>query len=653
MVPRTLRVLLAFGAALAALALTLSTLWLTSLPAMMNANVARLWPRRQVIILTLGAFVVALALGAVFVLRRRQRGLEALDWLARLLSPLVVLPLFMALTQRGFGTDLEEAALLTIFVLASERLLRVSFAAWAERPPSAPSAASSPRPWWHRALAAVLRATMWYFERPRAVLATVVLLSLAQSLFMSVWAVWMHQRFATYGYDTGQYDQLFSTTLHGRWLAAPTQGRPDNWSDLTGSHADFVIFPLLPVYALYPRASTLLVLQAFLVATAAVPLYLFARRWLATHWAFVMAIAWLGYAPMHTGQLYGLHTQIFGAPFVMWAIFAVEHRRWVLYWLFFGLAISCREDVSMGLAALGTLLAVSGHRFKTGLATAALSTLYFFVIRFVVMPHSGFANLYGGIAAAGEGGFGAIIVTLISNPVFAAKSLLTPEKIRFFLQMLAPLAFLPVRRAGLWVVLFPAAILTLFTTAYGPTISISFQYLYNWTPYAFAAAVVALSLLGETTTPDGPLRQRAAALTLVSATILANLLWGAWSPHGNLIGGFGEAPLARPTEADLQRERDLAAVMEKVPAEANLCTADRVQSHTTYHLNNWSLRDGLFDCEYLLWTSLPGDLGADRGPQALRSGQYLMEMQQGGVFLAKRRPPTPPTPPSSPTQPQP
>lgn len=651
MVPRTLRVLLAFGATVAALALTLATLSLTSLPAMMHANVAHLWPRRQVIILTLGAFAVALGMGFFFVVRRRQGGLDALDRLARLLSPLVLLPLLLALTQRGFGTDLEEAALLTIFVLASERLLRVSLTAWAERPRSV---ASSPGPWWQRALAATHRAATWYFARPRAVLATVVLLSLAQSLLMSLWAVWMHQRFSTYGYDTGQYDQLFATTLHGRWLAAPTQGHPENWGDLAGSHADFVIFPLLPVYALYPRASTLLVLQAFLVATAAVPLYLFARRWLAAHWAFVMAIAWLGYAPMHAGQLYGLHTQIFGAPFVMWAIFAVEHRRWVLYWLFFGLALSCREDVSMGLAALGTLLAVSGHRFKTGLATATLSTLYFFVIRFVVMPHSGFASLYGGLAAAGEGGFGAIILTLISNPVFGAKSLLTPEKTRFFLQMMAPLAFLPVRRAGLWVVLLPAAILTLFTTAYGPTISISFQYLYNWTPYAFSAAVVALSLLG-TTTPDGPLRQRAAALTVLSATLVANLLWGAWSPHGNLMGGFGEAPLARPTEADVQRERDLAAIMARVPAEASLCTADRVQAHTTYHLNTWSLRDGLFDCEYLLWTDLPGDLGADRGPLALRSGQYVMELQQGGVFLARRERPTttppPPTPPPHPSPP--
>lgn len=636
MLPRATRVLIAFGGAMAALTLTVATSWITSLSTVVQTNLVLAAPRRQMMGLTLAAFAGALALGALFLLRHRERGLEALDWLARLLCPLILLPLFAALTQRGFGTDAEEAALLGIFALGFERLLRVSFAAWAERP-RAP--VDAPRPWWRRALARARRGVDWYFARPRLVLATVVALSLAHSLLVSIWAVWQHQRFATYGYDTGQYDQLFYTTLHGQWLAAPSQAHPEPWGDLAGSHADFIIFALLPVYALHPGSTTLLVMQAVLVGTAAVPLYLFARSWLPTHWSLVMAIAWLGYAPMHTGQLYGVHTQIFGAPFVVWAIFAVERRRWVLYWLFFALAISAREDVPMGMAALGVVLALSGHRLKTGVATAVLSTLYFFVIRFVVMGSAGFANLYSGIAAFGEPGFGAILQTLLSNPVFALKSLLTFDKLRFCLQLLAPLAFLPVRRVALWLLLAPPALLTIFTTNYAPTISITFQYIFNWTPYAFAAAAVALSLYGRT--PEGVLRQRAAALTVLCATLLSSLLWGAWAPNGSLIGGFGEVPLARPTAADLQREKDLQALLAKVPPEASVCTADRIQPHTTQHLQNWSLKDGLYDCEYLLWSDLPGDLGADRGNPAIASGRYVLVERVGGVSLAKKAPPPP------------
>ncbi len=621
---------------MAALTLTLATLRLANFSTVVHTNLVLGTPRRQLIGLTLGAFAAAFAMGALFLWRQRERGLDALDWLGRLLCPLLLVPLLAALTQRGFASDIQAAVLLSGFVLGLERLLRVSFAAWAERPRAT---GVEQRTGFERLLVAVEALFDWYFAHPRAVFLTVVGLSLAHSALMSTFAIWQHQRFFSYGYDTGQYDQLFSTTLHGQWLAAPSQGNPQTWGDLAGSHADFIILPLVPIYALYPHATMLLAMQAVLVGTAAIPLYLFARRWLSTAWALVLAIAWLGYAPMHTGQFYGLHTQLFGAPFVMWAICAVEYKKWGLYWLSFALAISAREDVSMGLAALGALLAFSGHRFKTGLATAALATGYFFVIRFAVMPSTGFANLYAGLAAFGEHGFGAIIQTLISNPVFALKSLVTFDKLRFALQVMAPLAFLPVRRPALWLVLIPPSILTILTSGPGsePMISITFQYVYNWVPYAFAAAAVALAVIGRL--PDGVVRVRAAGLAVLVSTVLANLLWGAYTPTGSLTSGFAEVPFTRPTQADLERAKNIQTLMARVPKDSRLCTSDRIQAHTTsQHLNNWTLKDGLWDCEYLLWSDLPSDLGSSRTGPVIAAGTYTLVEKLGDVSLARRVP---------------
>ncbi len=631
MVSRAARTLFALSAVAAALSLTLATMQIGQVFSVVQSNFMLVDPRHQLIGLILGAVFLAFAAGTIFVFRHGEQGLEALAWLTRLFCPLVLLPLVLTLTQRGFGSDLEQAGLLTVFVLAFEKLMQVSLSAWAQRPHGLEG---SVPPFFGKGFSKVSHAIKWYFDRPKVVLATVIILAVAHSIFVSVWTIWQHQRFATYGYDTGQYDQLFATTLHGKWLAAPTQGNPQNWGDLAGSHADFIIFPLLPIYALFPRTVTLLAMQAVLVGTAAIPLYLFARRWLSIQWALVMAIAWLGYAPMHTAQMYGLHTQIFGAPFVLWAIFAIEYRKWVLYWVFFLLALSCREDVAMGLAATGLFFALTGYRLKTGLATAVLATCYFFIIRFKVMPNQGFANLYSGLAAFGGRGFGAILMTLITNPVFAIKSLLTLDKIRFVLQMMAPLAFLPVRRPTLWLVLVPAAILTLFTTAYGPTVSIHFQYIFNWLGYAFPAAVVALSLLGKMS--DGLTRQRAAGITVLVGTLLGNLLWGVYTPTGTISGGFAQIPFERPSEADRQRQQDLESMMEKIPTESSVCTADRIQPHTTHHLLNWSLRDGLFDCEFLLWSNLPGDLGSDRAQRAVSSRQYKMIESVRGVFLAQK-----------------
>src|SRR4051794_13284869 len=113
MAPRAARVLLGFGFLFAAVALTLATAWITPASELFETNTTLPTIRHQLIALTLGAFVAAVAMGAALVARERERAVDALGWLVRLLCPLLLLPLLSALTQRSFGTDLEEAELLT------------------------------------------------------------------------------------------------------------------------------------------------------------------------------------------------------------------------------------------------------------------------------------------------------------------------------------------------------------------------------------------------------------------------------------------------------------------------------------------------------------------------------------------------------------
>lgn len=69
---------------------------------------------------------------------------------------------------------------------------------------------------------------------------------------MSLYAVWSHQRFGTFGYDLGQYDSIFANTLAGRPLHVPALGWDYAWGELINGHADLGTFYMLPIYALYP-----------------------------------------------------------------------------------------------------------------------------------------------------------------------------------------------------------------------------------------------------------------------------------------------------------------------------------------------------------------------------------------------------------------
>lgn len=638
MLARSARALIGFGVVTAGILLAVGNLVMPM--EFFRDNLIPHGPRMLLLGSVIGAFVVSFAFGFLLVFREPERTVPAIEWLVRLLCPVLLTPILLALLRHEFASDVEEALLLALLAIGTDRLARVSLEAWHERPAAAPPIVPSLGA---RLVGFVKRSVTAFTSRPRLVLLTVIALAAGHAIFMSIWAVWSHQRFSTYGYDLGQYDQIFASTLHGKWLAVPSLGWPENWGELNG-HADFGTFYMLPIYALHPRAETLLVMQAVVLAGASIPVYLFSKNRLPTGYAFIMALVWLTYPPIHGAQLYDIHMQPFGASWAVAAICAVDYKKWKLYWLFFTLAILCREDVSIGLTVLGLFLVLSGHRVKTGVATMAVAGLYFVGLRFVLMKNTGFANVFKDLYAPGEPqGFGSIIKTLISNPAFVGKTVMSWEKIRYFCQLLAPLAFLPLRRPLLWVLMLPGFILTLLSTQYLPTIQISFQYVCNWAGYMIPATAVALSLYDDGTA-TGRLRRTAAAIALVVAATVASVQWGAYSPHPSVRGGFVDVPFAPPTQADKDREAALQEIMKKVPEGARLCTSDRVQAHTTYFLNNWSLKDGLWDCEYLIWSNVWGDLGSERGAAEIATGRYEVLEQKAGITFAKKKAPPPNAP---------
>lgn len=619
---RIVRAALALGIIAAAATHTIATELLPVRIGYFTENLLEPERRHLVLLLMIAAFAVIFTTTSWVVRRESERSPEGAEWLARLLCPLLVAPVAMTLVRHNWAEDAVMALTLAMFGFALERLARESAAAWAERPPELGSR-----------LFAAPRA---FFARPKLVLGTLIALSVGHSIFMSLWAVFAHQRFATYGYDLGQYDQVFQSVLGGRPLRLPSLGWDQNWGGLNG-HADFASFYLAPIYLLYPHAQTLLVMQATLLATACLPVFWFAKNRLPLPHAFALGLAWLIYAPLHGAQLYDVHMQPFGCVWVMWAIAALDAKRFKLYWLFFVFAILCREDVSIGLCMLGAFLFLSGYRVRTGIASAAAAALYFLVLRFALMGNQYFAETFKLLYPPGEAGFIPVIKTIISNPGYTLRTLVTWEKIRYVAQVFAPLVFLPLRRPLHWVLMVPGFLLTLIATAYLPPIQISFQYVCNWAPYAFAAAAMTLAAFADDR--EGRVRRAAGAWAVVVATAVACLQWGAYSPHAMVHGGFVDVPFLAPSDADRQREVDLQAVMTHVPGGAALCAADRVQAHVTWHLNTWSIVDDVHaHCELLIFGDLANDLGAARSKQAIASGRFEVLAQRGDITLARRVP---------------
>ncbi|MEP7053592.1 MAG: DUF2079 domain-containing protein, partial [Pseudomonadota bacterium] len=133
---------------------------------------------------------------------------------------------------------------------------------------------------------------------PRAL---VTACALGYALFMSFFFVRWHYKLRTHNFDLSINNNLIFGGLHGRFLQS-TVVFPSDPGMYLANHAKFGTYLFLPIYALWPRPETLLVLQSVLLGASALPLYGFARRHVSEWMAAAVALAFLCYYPMHSAN---------------------------------------------------------------------------------------------------------------------------------------------------------------------------------------------------------------------------------------------------------------------------------------------------------------------------------------------------------------
>ncbi len=570
--------------------------------------------RRMTLIVSLlgGAGLAALIVGVVLiVLWQKKRSIRPLERLLWFLSPLILLPAFPVLFRykpwKDHHSDLLELMLATILVV--EVLVARSLRSVPER---------------------VERWLAWLRERVPAFLrkhgpfAVVVAGTLFYAAFMTFYTLRWHYKFRTHNFDLSINNNLMYGALKGVFMHSPIVF-PDHPERYLATHAKFGGYLFLPIYALFPKCETLIVIQSVLLGLGALPLYAFAKKRVSRWVAALIALSYLCYYPMQGANFYEVKWLPIACFFVLATVWAVDAKRWVLFALAFVAAALMREDIPIGLAVVGVFLVLSGYRPRAGFVMAAVSMTWFIILRFYIMPSAGhwwFSNMYKGLWAAPENGFKSVLKTALSNPVFTFSKIFIKKKIIYLMYLLVPLAVLPARRWYLWAAFIPGTVLTLFTTDYGPTIGYSFEYVMKWTPYLFLAAPVALAAIGRS--PDhGKSRMYAAvtAMALSSAVMQFNL--GAFPRRSTFKGGFFNIDFTY-TAAERERYANLQQIKKLIPRDASVAASENVGPHVSSRKLIYSLRQGPHNAEYILISQrgLNLDNTKPKFTKAVKSGKY-------------------------------
>jgi uncharacterized membrane protein len=569
--------------------------------------------------------VVALVAWGFLVRKRSDQALDGVRRAARILAPLsllcLVVPLFRVPPWQK--NPLALCSAIGLVVVLAERTTETSLSSFPDRA------------WtWLRARTAPLVARV----APLSARLPFVLTcagALAYGVLVSILQIRFHDRFGTAAFDLGGYDNIFFNALKGhpmRGTVAIPSG--EEWSNLR-VHAELSTYVLLPLYALRPRAETLLVLQAFVVGLGALPIYLFAARRIPRVAALLLAWAYLLFAPVQSGNFYDFHFQPLGSTLILWSFYLLDARKDAWFALVFAMALASREDVSITYVVAGVLMVAVGHRPKAGLVVAGVSVAYFGIIRFVVMPHFGswwFQNMYQDLLPEGDGSLFGVAKTILSNPLFTLGTLLTQAKLLHVLQIFLPLAFLPLRRAWLWLGFAPAALGTILTTGYHPTTDTTFQYVFYWVPFLFIGAAVVLQQIGE---QRGRIPQAAAVVAMALATLITSYQWGVVFQRTTFQSAWGHIDVGPLTPAEEEQLADLRELGKQLPPTASLAATEHEVPHFSNRIDVYTIRnEGPHHADYILYRTGPGDRrGSD---EAIASGEYIPFAAQG-VFRLMRR----------------
>ncbi|HEX7598278.1 MAG TPA: DUF2079 domain-containing protein, partial [Polyangia bacterium] len=407
--------------------------WTKWLDGLLTGNTLPLKGRHQIFLSMVGGgALAALIAWGWLLLRRSEPALDRVRRLALFLSPLSVLALAAPFLRLHPWKDnpMTLGCGLAIVAYLLERTVASAL-------PNVPGPIGALSRWfWQRILNLCPR--LW-----RALPFILVVLGIiGYTVLVSILTIRHHHLLGTSAFDLAGYENIFYNALHGRPMRCTVAvASGENWSYVR-SHADFSVYAFLPFYAIYPHAESLLVLQAFMVGLGALPIYLLAARRLSRGTALVLAFAYLLFPSIHSGNFYDFHLQPLASTMILWCFFLLEARRNILFALLFIVVLGCREDASISMAVAGMLMVFAGYRPWTGGVVAVVSTLYFFVVKFVVMPHFGpwwFADMYKDLLPTGDNGFFGVVNTLVTNPLYGLNTLLTRDKVLHVLKIFLPL----------------------------------------------------------------------------------------------------------------------------------------------------------------------------------------------------------------------
>lgn len=341
------------------------------------------------------------------------------------------------------------------------------------------------------------RKSHWCFPVLTAVLAVLFV------VIVSIWTVNRVRTLSTPTYDFGIFAQMFHN-MKQTGLPTTTVERDGPLSHFA-VHVSPIYYLLLPFYCLFPKPETLQILQAVVLASAVIPMWLIGKhRGLSGFLRFLLCGALLLLPTTAGGTSYDIHENCFLLPLILWLMYAIDKNNPWLAGLFGALTLAVKEDaaVYVAVAALYWILNTLLHPGKkniralvAGICLLAGAIAWFVAVTGYLVEHGDGVMTYRYQNFMYDGGNSllSVVYAVLLCPLKMLYECADPEKNLYLLQTLVPLLFLPLmtRKYQRYLLLIPYILLNLMSD-YTYQHDIFFQY--NFGSSAFLLYLTAVNL---------------------------------------------------------------------------------------------------------------------------------------------------------------
>ncbi len=346
--------------------------------------------------------------------------------------------------------------------------------------------------------------------------------------FVALTSVCRHKNFGSSTHDFGLFVQMYHYLSTD--LTAVTTCERDKFLSHFYIHASYIFYALVPVYKLFPKGETLLISQAVLAMGGVIPMFLIAKR----HNMKGLALMFMGIAYVFcTGLIgpcyYDFHENCFLPTLLMWLLWAVDGKKYVAFYIFSILVCIVKEDAPLYVVCIGMYMFFENKKNIgriNGIIMAVIAGGYMmFITNWLTENGDGqmmTSTRFGFLMIDPNGGLKEVIKNTFADPAYFFSLLVKEHTIKFFIQMMLPLLFLPffTRKLNRYLLMIPFIIMNLVVgSGYGYAADVGYQYVFGPSCLLLYMCIINLEDMGQARRQEIPILLGSAAIIMTMGTM--------------------------------------------------------------------------------------------------------------------------------------